>query len=93
MLRITFLEADNATVIKLEGRVAGPWAAELSRAWKEKAPLLASRKLLLDLRSTTYTDASGKQTLREIYTQTGAELVTSTPWTQYLAEEVRRGGM
>jgi len=77
-------------VIKLEGRIAGPWAAELGRAWKERAPLLAKRKLSLDLRDITFSDASGTQVLRDIYQQTGADLVTSNPWTHFLAEEVMR---
>jgi anti-anti-sigma regulatory factor len=88
VLRITIHETEDTMVIQLEGRIAGPWAAELSRTWLETAPRLASRKLSLDLRNVTYTDVSGKQILQEIFAQTGASLVTSTPWTQYLAEEV-----
>jgi hypothetical protein len=76
--------------MKLEGRVAGPWVAELSRAWKEQAPLLASKKLSLDLRDITYSDTRGTQALREIYTESGAELLSSNPWTRFLAEEVKR---
>src|ERR1017187_2949732 len=87
-LRITIHETDDATTIRLEGRIAGPWVAELSRAWLETAPRLASRKLSLDLRNVTYTDVSGKQVLYEIFAQTGASFVTSTPSTQYLAQEV-----
>jgi anti-anti-sigma regulatory factor len=88
MLKITIQESDKAIEIKLEGRVAGPWAAELSRAWMETAPQLGQRNLLIDLRNVTYSDAIGKQALQEIYTQTQAKLVTSSPWTQYLAEEI-----
>jgi anti-anti-sigma regulatory factor len=91
MLRITINQSEQDAVIKLEGKVAGPWVAELSRTWKEQAPLLASRKLSLDLRDITYSDASGKQALREIYEQTGARLLTGTPMTRFLAEEVMRG--
>lgn len=77
-------------VIKLEGRIAGPWAAELDRLWAETGPTLAARKLALDLRDTTFADAGGIRTLRAIYSQTQAEILTSTPWTQYLADEVTR---
>jgi hypothetical protein len=56
----------------------------------ELAPTLGTRKLSIDLRNTTYADGSGIQVLREIYSQAAAEFVTSTPWTQYLAEEVTR---
>jgi anti-anti-sigma regulatory factor len=90
MLRITTHEDEQIMAIKLEGRVAGPWVAELIRAWTETAPKLIARKLSLDLRNITYVDAQGMRALREIYGQTGANLVTSTPWTQYLAEEVTR---
>ena len=89
-LRITVEENSKAIVIKLEGRIAGPWAAELDRLWKETAPAVAQRKLSLDLRETTFADAEGIRVLRAIYSQTGAEILAGTPWTQYLAEEVAR---
>ncbi len=87
-LRITFQEDEKTVEIRLEGRVAGPWVAELNRFWAETAPRLSNRGLSLDLRNVVYSDAAGKQVLREIYAQTQARLVTSTPWTQYLAEEI-----
>jgi len=74
--------------MRLEGRVAGPWANELNRVWAETASTLQSKKLVIDLHNVTYADASGKQVLRDIYAQTHAELVASTPWTQFLVEEV-----
>jgi len=88
MLRITVEENPNAVVIKLEGRITGPWAAELGRLWEEKAPEVGEKKLSLDLRETTFADAGGMRILKAIYSQTGASLLTGTPWTQYLAEEV-----
>lgn len=74
--------------MKLEGRVAGPWAVELNRVWVETAPQLAEKKLIIDLHNVTYADAVGKHTLRDIYHQTHARLIANTPWTQSLAEEV-----
>ena len=90
MLRITVEENAKTIVMKLEGRVTGPWAAELGRLWKETGPTLANRKLALDLRGTTYADAWGIRELKDIYSQTKAEILTATPWTQYLADEVKR---
>ncbi len=89
LLRITVQEKDTEIEITLEGRVAGPWVAELRRIWMETTPRLGARKLSLDLRNVTYSDAGGEQVLREIFAQTNAELVTSTPWTQYLAEQIK----
>jgi anti-anti-sigma regulatory factor len=89
-LRITVQESADTLVVKLEGRVVGPWAVELDRLWEQTSPSLASRKLSLDLRETTYADANGIQILRAIYFQTEASILTSTPWTQYLADEITR---
>lgn len=88
MLRITLDEETDAVVLKLEGRLAGPWVAELGRLWEEKASRVAQKKLSLDLRATTYADADGIRILKAIYLQTGAKILSGTPWTQYLAEEV-----
>jgi hypothetical protein len=89
-LRITVEEDASSMVIKLEGRLIGPWAAELDRLWSQTSPVLASRPLSLDLRDITFADAGGIRALRAIYSQTEAEILTSTPWTEYLADEVTR---
>jgi anti-anti-sigma regulatory factor len=89
-LRITLEENAETMVVKLEGRIVGPWVAELDRLWAQTAPSLSSRRVSLDLRETTYADAGGIRVLRAIYSQTEAAILTSTPWTQYLADEVTR---
>lgn len=88
LLRISIQEQHDTIGFILEGRVAGPWAAELSRAWEEIRLRLDGKKFFLDLRSVTYSDVGGKRILREIVAQSGAELVTSSPWSEYLAEEI-----
>jgi hypothetical protein len=88
MLRITVQENDKAVEITLEGRVTGPWVAELGRVWVETAPQLGQRTLSIDLRNVIFADAGGKQVLRDIYAQTHARLIANSPWAQYLAEEI-----
>ena len=88
MLRITVEENAVAIALKLEGRLAGPWVDELNHLWGQTAPGLKGRKLFLDLRGTTYADGGGIRVLKAIYSQTGAEILAGTPWTQYLADEV-----
>jgi anti-anti-sigma regulatory factor len=88
VLRITVEENPVAIALKLEGRLAGPWVEELNRLWEQTAPALNERKLFLDLRETTYADADGIRVLKAIYSQTGAEIIAGTPWTQYLAQEI-----
>jgi anti-anti-sigma regulatory factor len=89
-LRITVEEDARSLVIKLEGRLVGPWAAELDRLWDKTSPNLAARPLSLDLREITFADSGGIRALRAIYIQTEAAILTSTPWTEYLADEVTR---
>lgn len=88
MLRITIQENDKAVEITLEGRVTGPWVAELGRVWVETAPQLGQRTLSIDLRNVIFADAEGKQVLRDIYAHTHARLIANSPWAQYLAEEI-----
>lgn len=89
-LRITVEENPDTVMLKLEGRLAGPWTAELDRLWQETAPTVRSRQLSLDLREITFADSAGIQALRSIYSQTGAAILVGSPWTQYLAEEIKR---
>jgi anti-anti-sigma regulatory factor len=88
-LKITIHEQDQAIEIKLEGRVAGRWVPELQRVWAQTAPQASSKTVSIDIQDVTYADAGGKQALRHIYAQTRAELIASSPWSQYLAEEIR----
>lgn len=89
LLRISIHEEDSTLELTPEGRIAGPWVAELIRSWLELAPRARGKKLSLDLRGITYADAAGKRALRQIISESDAELITSSPWSQYLAEEIR----
>ena len=92
MLRMSLQENADATVIKLEGRFALPYVSELSSAWLENAPLRSSKKLSLDLTNLTYVDAVGSQALRGIYSQTHAEFLTESAWSQSLAQRITHTG-
>ncbi len=83
-------EKDGAITLKLEGRIVGPWAAELDRFGEQTSPAMKAKHLSLDLRDTAYVDGSGIRILRAIYSQTGARILAPTSWAQYLAEEVTR---
>ena len=87
-MRITVRDDTSAMELILEGRLAGPWVAELARTWGETASRLGTRKLSLNLCDVTYSDAEGKQVLRTIVAQTHADIVASTPITKYPAQEI-----
>lgn len=88
-LRISISENENAVGVILEGRLVGPYVAELDRAWRETFTTLRGRSVRLDLCNVTYSDAGGKRALRQIFKQTRADIVTSSPWSEYLAAEIK----
>jgi len=87
-LRITIQETELATRLTLEGRVAGPWAAELGRVWLDEAPRLTRRRLSIDISSVIFADADGTRVLQDIYAQAHPRIVATSPWTRYLAEQI-----
>ena len=86
-LRITISKSEDAVTLRIEGRITGPWVDELRRAWNEQVP--RETPLRIDLREVTYSDEKGTALLKDIFAKTGAEMLTSTPWTQYLATTIR----
>jgi anti-anti-sigma regulatory factor len=87
-LRITLNQKEEAALLTLEGRVAGPWATELGRVWIDTAPRLAQKDLSIDISNVTFADADGMKVLRDIYSQARAEIVANTPWTRHLAVQI-----
>lgn len=63
MLRIEQSQEGETIIIRVEGRVAGPWVAELRRVLMSLAG--APSSVALDLASVEYVDASGEQLLRD----------------------------
>jgi hypothetical protein len=90
MLRITVQDGEESRTIKLEGRIAGPWVAELERVWRSLAPSFDRKRLHLDLRSVDFVDAAGGLLLGEIYKETKASFVFDSPLTGYFAENAMR---
>jgi len=91
VLRITIDDEADPVRLKLEGRITGPWVAELDRAWRSLGSSLGERKLCVDLCGVTYIDREGRRILAEMYRQTQAQFETDTPLAEYFAEEARAG--
>ena len=53
------------------------------------AARLNGKKLSLDVRDLTYSDAGGKRVLREMVTRSRAEFITDSDWSHHLAEEIK----
>jgi anti-anti-sigma regulatory factor len=89
-LKITIDENTDAATLRLEGRVVGPWVAELERTWQSLIRSLGTRKLSIDLRGVTHMSSDAREILSEMHSQTGAQFIADSPMTKHFAEEARR---
>jgi anti-anti-sigma regulatory factor len=94
MLKITTLMNAESTVLRLEGRLAGPWVQELERCWDSTVGTPAHHHLSVDLSAVTYVASDGKDLLKKIHRQ-GAKLIASGCLTSCIVNEIvhvaRRG--
>jgi len=68
MLKISRSEPETQTVSwKLEGRLVGPWVAELRRL--AETTLAESRGLVLDVSDVSFVDREGEDLLRDLITR------------------------
>lgn len=75
MLKITLQTKRDAIRITLEGRLAGPWVAELDQAW-ERIHRSGQAPLVVDLTGVTFIEGAGQTLLRRMW-RDGAELIAS----------------
>lgn len=85
MLRITV--EDESQTLRLEGRLAGAWVAELERAW-QKSIGAEHRAVTVDLEEVTFIDEAGKGLLNRM-AEEGAELKAAAPLTRCICDEIR----
>ena len=74
MLRITTDEKNDLVVLKLEGRLAGPWVGILRDCWQRELARPDGQALRVDLRGVTFVDPPGRVLLAEMSRQ-NAQLV------------------
>ncbi len=66
MMKATQTQMGERIVIRVEGRLAGPWVAELDQSWSEAAATRGSRTLEVQLADVSFVDDAGKQLLRKL---------------------------
>jgi hypothetical protein len=86
MLRITVTTRPQGTEITLEGRVVGPWAAELLACW-QRLRATAQRPIRVDLDGVLFIDAAGRAALREMRAA-GAVLAARGVMMRAVADEI-----
>jgi hypothetical protein len=76
MLRITTQNHETDTRFVVEGRLAGPWVAELERCWQTAISAQPCSSILVDLMAVSYVDAEGKELLTRMR-KSGAEVLVT----------------
>jgi hypothetical protein len=76
MLRITTQDHETETKFIVEGRLAGPWVAELERCWQTAISIQPCSTVLVDLTAVSYVDAEGKELLTRMR-RNGAEVLVA----------------
>jgi hypothetical protein len=89
MLRITVSKNQNATTLRIEGRLAGPWVEELVLAWQAVVSDPSAGRAAVDLTDVTFVSEEGKKALEVIHGE-GAKLMASRCATRRLVEEIER---
>lgn len=87
MLRITIDERPTEQRWILQGRLVGPWVAELETSWKKACNGFNARKCVLDLSEVTRVDDSGEKLLMEMK-RAGVELFACGVYMKYVVEEI-----
>ena len=86
MLRVSVITLPGEATVTVEGRLAGPWVAELERCWRSLTAVHAARSVRVELEAVTFIDAPGKGLLRAMH-DAGATLVASGCVTRALLDE------
>jgi hypothetical protein len=90
MLKITHYSNETSTTLRLEGRVAGPWLAELARSWQRVLESEPNSKVV-DLTGVTFIEPQGRRMLSRMWRE-GAEFVATGCLTKCIVEEITRSG-
>ncbi len=89
MLRITIEIGARVLMIRLEGKLSGPWLRELEKCWQGSLALPPDLVRHVDLTGVTFIDSAGKSCLTDMHRQ-GAEFIAADCMTKEIVAEIAR---
>ena len=87
MLRITVADNGQPVVLHAEGKLRGPWVADLEKCWRSTANSAPGTRLCLDLGGVTSVDENGKALLLAMV-EKGVQLRANGPMMTSLVEQI-----
>ena len=85
MLRITITNEPEEQRWTLQGRLSGPWVAQLRSNWKKSHGVNGNRKCVVDVSGVTFVDLAGERVLGAMV-KDGAEFIASGVYTKHILE-------
>lgn len=89
MLKISMIEGKQERRLIVEGKLVGPWAAELKSVCEETRHDLGGRGLVVDMRHLTAISQEGENVLFELI-QTGVKFRCQGVFTKHVLKQVAR---
>ena len=91
MLRITIAEMATEQRWTLEGRLVGPWVAELRTCWKKRHRSQNGRTCTVDLSGVTFIDKGGQRLLRTMAKE-GTQFVATGMYIKHVLDQLKPNG-
>lgn len=89
MLKISTIEGKDERRLVVEGKLVGPWAAELKSVCEETRHDLRGRGLIIDMRHLTAISQEGENVLFELI-QKGVKFRCRGVFTKHVLKQVAR---
>ena len=87
MLRITADLSSDPIVLKVEGKLKGPWVTELEHCWQGARASCPGHRLRIELNDITFVEDRGKVLLTEML-HSGVELIATGPMMKSILEDI-----
>jgi hypothetical protein len=91
MLRITIAEMTTEQRWTLEGRLVGPWVAELRTCWKKRHRSQNGRTCTVDLSGVTFIDKGGQRLLRTMAKE-GTQFIATGMYIKHVLDQLKPNG-
>lgn len=89
MLRITIADEITEQRWTLQGRLSGPWVAQLKSNWEKSFGKNGICKCVVDVSGVTFVDLEGERVLAAMI-EDGAEFIATGVYTKHVLETLER---
>ena len=85
VLRITITDEPKEQRWTLQGRLSGPWVAQLKSNWEKSHSQNGNRNCVVDVSGVTFVDLDGERVLATMI-KDGAQFIASGVYTKHILE-------